>query len=95
MCLWLSGAAGSPRGLLRRRLATRQPSLRCWRVVHLRKFDHHRQQHHSAQQLNLSRSNFYLSRPPLRVHSLFYDDGPVSCAVLTMHTAAYDGQGPS
>ncbi len=27
--------------------------------------------------------------------SLFYDDGPVSCAVLTMHTAAYDGQGPS
>ena len=29
-------------------------------MVHLRKFDHHRQQHHSAQQLNLSRSNFYL-----------------------------------
>ena len=27
--------------------------------------------------------------------SLFYGDGPVSCAVLTMHTAAYDGQGPS
>ena len=29
-------------------------------MVYLRKIDHHRQQHHSAQQLNLSRSNFYL-----------------------------------
>ena len=34
-------------------------------MAYLRKIDHHRQQHHSAQQLNLSRSNLFLSRPPL------------------------------
>ena len=46
---------------------------------------------------NLLRFALWLPANGIRsgYRSLFYDDGPVSCAVLTMHTAAYDGQGPS